>query len=194
MIDKKHITGIILAGGKSSRMGTDKGFLKLNGKTFVQHSIDALTPLVSKIIIVSDHEKYDSLGYQRITDTVKNAGPVSGILSGLEASKTSYNFVLSCDIPLITTAVLKQLLSAYSPDKTIIQAESNGKSMPLIAFYKTQVKQVFKHYLEQNERRLRVVVKACQFKTVPLNDNQKRATLNINTKEELKHIKDAYQN
>jgi molybdopterin-guanine dinucleotide biosynthesis protein A len=95
---------------------------------------------------------------------------------------------------LITTAVLKQLLSAYSPDKTIIQAESNGKSMPLIAFYKTQVKQVFKHYLEQNERRLRVVVKACQFKTVPLNDNQKRATLNINTKEELKHIKDAYQN
>ena len=194
MIDKKHITGIILAGGKSSRMGTDKGFLKLNGKTFVQHSIDALTPLVSKIIIVSDHEKYDSLGYQRITDTVKNAGPVSGILSGLEASKTNYNFILSCDIPLITTAVLKQLLSAYSPDKTIIQAESNGKSMPLIAFYKTQVKQVFKHYLEQNERRLRVVVKACQFKTVPLNDNQKRATLNINTKEELKHIKDAYQN
>ncbi len=194
MIDKKHITGIILAGGKSSRMGTDKGFLKLNGKTFVQHSIDALTPLVSKIIIVSDHEKYDSLGYQRITDTIKNAGPVSGILSGLEASKTNYNFVLSCDIPLITTTVLKQLLSAYSPDKTIIQAESNGKSMPLIAFYKTQVKQVFKHYLEQNERRLRVVVKACQFKTVPLNDNQKRATLNINTKEELKHIKDAYQN
>jgi molybdopterin-guanine dinucleotide biosynthesis protein A len=194
MIDKKHITGIILAGGKSSRMGTDKGFLKLNGKTFVQHSIDALTPLVSKIIIVSDHEKYDSLGYQRITDTVKNAGPISGILSGLEASKTNYNFILSCDIPLITTAVLKQLLSAYSPDKTIIQAESNGKSMPLIAFYKTQVKQVFKHYLEQNERRLRVVVKACQFKTVPLNDNQKRATLNINTKEELKHIKDAYQN
>jgi molybdopterin-guanine dinucleotide biosynthesis protein A len=160
----------------------------------VQHSIDALTPLVSKIIIVSDHEKYDSLGYQRITDTVKNAGPVSGILSGLEASKTNYNFILSCDIPLITTAVLKQLLSAYSPGKTIIQAESNGKSMPLIAFYKTQVKQVFKHYLEQNERRLRVVVKACQFKTVPLNDNQKRATLNINTKEELKHIKDAYQN
>ncbi len=194
MIDKKHITGIILAGGKSSRMGTDKGFLKLNGKTFVQHSIDALTPLVSKIIIVSDHEKYDSLGYQRITDTVKNAGPVSGILSGLEASKTNYNFILSCDIPLITTAVLKQLLSAYSPDKTIIQAESSGKSMPLIAFYKTQVKQVFKHYLEQNERRLRVVVKACQFKTVPLNDNQKTATLNINTKEELKHIKDAYQN
>ena len=46
MIAKKNLTGIILAGGKSSRMGTDKGFLKLNDKLFIQHCIDALEPIV----------------------------------------------------------------------------------------------------------------------------------------------------
>ena len=60
MIDKNDITGIILAGGKSSRMGTDKGFLKLNGKFFVEHSIAAISPLVSRIMIVSNNPAYDS--------------------------------------------------------------------------------------------------------------------------------------
>ena len=74
MIDKKHITGIILSGGKSSRMGTDKGFLVYDGKPFVQHSIEALKPLVSNIIIVSNDEDYDVFGFNRIQDVIKNRG------------------------------------------------------------------------------------------------------------------------
>lgn len=65
MVDKKNITGIILAGGKSSRMGTDKGFLLLNNKPFVQYSIDALKPFVSEIMIVSDNPDYDIFGLKR---------------------------------------------------------------------------------------------------------------------------------
>ncbi|MDB4121430.1 NTP transferase domain-containing protein [bacterium] len=68
MIDRKDITGIILAGGKSSRMKTDKGFLLLNNKPFVQYSIDALKPFVSEIIIVTDDSKYDTLGLKRVND------------------------------------------------------------------------------------------------------------------------------
>ena len=91
MAVKNNITGIILAGGKSSRMGSDKGFLKLNDKRFVLYSIEALKPLVSEILIVSDNENYDTFGYKRIEDIIKNSGPVAGIYSGLKASKTEYN-------------------------------------------------------------------------------------------------------
>ncbi|GGD11552.1 molybdenum cofactor guanylyltransferase [Hyunsoonleella pacifica] len=192
MIDKADITGIILAGGKSSRMGTDKGFLKLNTKPFVQYSIDALKPLVSNIIIVSDHSEYDSLGYKRITDDIKEAGPVSGIYSGLKASETTYNLVLSCDIPLITTIVLQKLIDAADEDSEIIQAESNGKTMPLIALYKSNIRDTFKSFLEQDERRLRIAIKACKHKNVVLDETHQNATLNVNTKEELKHIEDVY--
>lgn len=191
MIRKKYITGIILAGGKSSRMGTDKGFLILNNKSFVQYSIDALKPLVSKIIIVSDNPEYDVFGYKRITDAIKNAGPVSGIYSGLQTSKTEYNLVLSCDIPLITSEALKKLIDAIDDTSEIIQAESYGKSMPLVAIYKKSIAGVFHKFLKEDERRLRVAIKSCQFKNVVLDKALENTTMNINTKEEFKQIQNA---
>ena len=191
MIQERDITGIILAGGKSSRMGTDKGFLMLNDKSFVQYSIDALKPLVSEIIIVSDNPDYNVFGYERIADAIKDAGPVSGICSGLQASKTEYNLVLSCDIPLITTEVLKQLVDAIDDTAEIIQAESHGKSMPLVAIYKKSVADIFYKFLKEDERRLRVAIKSCQFKNVVLDKAFENTTMNINTKEEFKQIQNA---
>jgi len=191
MIGKKDITGIILAGGKSSRMGSDKGFLELNNKPFVQYSIDAVTPLVSKIIIVSDHSTYDSFGLTRVTDHIKDAGPISGIYSGLEASDTEYNLILSCDIPLITSEVLEKLIHEIDSTTEIIQAESNGKSMPLVALYKRSVKTKFLELLQNEERRLRIAVKQCNFKNVALDKTNEKATMNINTKEDFKQIIDA---
>ena len=66
MIDKKHITGIILAGGKSSRMGSDKGLMMLNNKPFIQHIVEALQPLVNEVIIVSNNADYDIFKLKRI--------------------------------------------------------------------------------------------------------------------------------
>lgn len=194
MINKKNITGIILAGGKSSRMGTDKGFLMLNDKPFVQYSIDALKPLVSEIIIVSDNSNYDVFRLKRINDITKDAGPVSGIYSGLEASKTEYNLILSCDIPFINSEVLQKLIDAVDEPSEIIQAQSEGKTMPLIALYKRTIKDKFKNFLEQDERRLRVAIEACQYKNIVLNEAHQNSTLNVNTKEDFKQIEDAYNN
>jgi molybdopterin-guanine dinucleotide biosynthesis protein A len=194
MTHKKNITGIILAGGKSSRMGTDKGFLLLNDKPFVQYSINALEPLVSDIIIVSDNPDYDVFGLKRITDITKDAGPVSGIYSGLEASKTEFNLILSCDIPLITSEVLQKLIDAVDDVSYIFQAKSDSKTMPLIALYKRPIKERFKSFLEQDERRLRVAIKACGYKNVVLDKAYQNATLNVNTEEEFKQIQDADNN
>ncbi|WP_303317932.1 molybdenum cofactor guanylyltransferase [Flavivirga abyssicola] len=193
MIDRKDITGIILAGGKSSRMGTDKGFLVLNERPFIQYSIDALKPLVSEIIIVSDHPDYDALGYKRVTDTLKDAGPVSGICSGLEASKTDYNLVLSCDIPLIKTEILEKLTTNAEHDTDIIQIESNGKTMPLIALYKKQCSRIFSNLLKKDERRLRIAVSQCRVKNISLDYTDYKTTMNVNTKEELKQLEDAHK-
>jgi molybdopterin-guanine dinucleotide biosynthesis protein A len=193
MIDKKDITGIILAGGKSSRMGTDKGFLELNNKYFIQYSIDALKPFVCEIMIVSDNPDYDTFGLKRINDITKNAGPVAGICSGLEASKTEYNVVLSCDIPLITSEIVEKLIRNIDDTSQIIQSESNGKSMPLIAIYKKQITKTFNALLEKDERRLRVAINSCISKNVILEKEQELNTMNVNTQHELKAVKDAYK-
>ena len=192
MIDRKHITGIILAGGKSSRMGTDKGFLLLNDKPFVQYSIDALKPVVSEIMIVSDNQDYDVFGLKRISDLTKNAGPVAGICSGLDASTSEYNLILSCDIPLINSDILKQLINAIDEDSEIIQIESNGKTMPLIALYKKRVKSIFNDFLREDERRLRIAIKGCRTKNIILDKAHEICTMNVNTQNELKAVEDAY--
>ncbi|WP_298553242.1 molybdenum cofactor guanylyltransferase [uncultured Algibacter sp.] len=191
MINKTNITGIILAGGKSSRMGSDKGFLILNNKPFVQYSIEALQPLVSEILIVSDDSKYDSFGLKRINDITKDAGPVSGICSGLEASSTEYNLILSCDIPLIKTEILQKLIDNIDNTSQIIQAESNGKSMPLIALYKSNVLNTFNTFLKNDERRLRVAINSCKSKNIILEKELEFSTTNVNTQNEYKAIKDA---
>lgn len=194
MIDKKYITGIILAGGKSTRMGIDKGFLILNEKPFIQYSINALQPLVSDIIIVSDNPNYDVFRLKRVNDITKDAGPVAGICSGLEASITDYNLILSCDIPLINSEILQKLIDNIDDTSEIIQIENNKKTMPLIALYKRQCKEVFNKLLQKNERRLRVVVSKCKEKNIPIDIEDHYATTNINTKNEFKLLKDGYNN
>ncbi|KJD33900.1 hypothetical protein PK35_03940 [Tamlana nanhaiensis] len=188
MIDESNITGIVLTGGKSSRMGTDKGFLKLNNKHFTTHSINALKPLVSEILIISDNPDYDAFHCKRIEDEIKNAGPVAGIYSGLNVSKTKYNLVLSCDIPFINTAVLQQLIDAVDATSDVIQIESNGKTMPLIAMYKTETLEMFKTALNNNERRLQNVLKSLKTKSVILNKAEENTTINVNTPNDFKAI------
>lgn len=188
MTDQKNITGIILSGGKSSRMGTDKGFLSFNGKYFLQHSIDALNPLVDNIMIVSNNEEYDIFGLKRIEDTIENAGPLAGIYSGLKQSKTDYNLVLSCDIPLINGSILQKLIDAIDDDSEIIQIESQGKTMPLIALYKKQCESIFLKFLNEGERRLQYAVNQCNVKNVILNEEETYFAQNINTPEQLNAI------
>ncbi|WP_405575882.1 molybdenum cofactor guanylyltransferase [Winogradskyella sp. Asnod2-B02-A] len=188
MRDKKNITGIILAGGASSRMGTDKGFLKLNNKLFIQHIIDAVKPLVSRIIIVSNLKKYDAFGIERITDDIENAGPLAGIYSGLKASKTEYNLVLSCDVPLIKKRILQQLIDASEDTIDIVQIESQGQHMPLIAVYKKSCASMFHKLLLNDERRLHKAVSACNTKSIILNTEDDIYTTNVNTPEQFKNL------
>ncbi len=189
---KNNITGIILAGGKSSRMGTDKGFLKLNGKLFIEHIIEVLTPLVSEIIIVSNDLNYDNFKVKRVNDLIEDAGPLAGIYSGLSASKTKKNLVLSCDIPLINSEILNLLVNQIDDASEIIQIESNGKTMPLIALYNKDCESVFNSLLGQGERRLRFAVNQCKVKNIELNTEQKIYVSNVNTPKQLKEITNEY--
>ena len=192
MNTSKNITGVVLAGGKSSRMGTDKGFLKLNGKLFIEHIIAALTPFVSEIIIVSNHPEYDNFKLKRVPDFVENAGPLAGVYSGLLASKTENNLVLSCDIPLINSEILAELVRQIDDVSEIIQIESNGKTMPLISVYNKSCETVFSSLLNQGERRLRFAVNQCKVKNIILKKEQEKWVSNINTPEQLKEIRNEH--
>lgn len=193
MIGKKNITGIILAGGKSSRMKTDKGFIPLNNLLFIEHIINAVRPLVNNIIIVSNNSNYDEFGYKRINDLIKNAGPLAGIYTGLQYSKTDYNLVLSCDIPLINSSALELLLHSEYSDFDVIQLKSQNKTMPLIALYKKENASAFKALLNKGEKRLQFAVNQLKTKTIQVKPELETCLQNINTMEQLNELRHAVE-
>lgn len=189
MIQKKNITAILLAGGKSSRMGADKGFIDLNGSPFASHIIEAVRPLVGQIMIVSTNNAYDVFKLKRVDDIIRDAGPLAGLFTGLFYSETTYNLVLSCDIPLINGAVLNKLIEGFDPETDVTQIQSNGKTMPLIAIYKKECMHACLEQLKKGERRLRTAVATLNTKTISLDPELDPYVRNINTIHELKEIR-----
>ncbi len=182
---KNNITGIILAGGKSSRMGTEKGLIIYKNKPFVEHIIEAMSPLVDNIIIISNNKVYESFGFKCYEDLIKNTGPLAGIYTGLRYSKTDYNLIVSCDIPLVKTIVLQKLIDQKNDASEVIQLQSQGKNMPLIALYKKSCEVIFMEELHQNQKKVQKALKKCNVKTVIIDGSLEQVTANINTPEDL---------
>jgi len=189
MTQKKDITAILLAGGKSSRMGTDKGLIELNGASFMARIIRAVEPFVNKITIVSNDPNYDVFNLKRVSDIIPDAGPLAGIFSGLFYSESEVNLILSCDVPLINEAVIKILIDGYDPEMDVIQLQSQGKTIPLIALYKKHCMHRCLESLKKGERRLTKVVEQMNTKTIILDSSLEPLVRNINTVDELKEIR-----
>lgn len=183
------ITAIILAGGKSQRMGTDKGLLDLNGKTFIQHICDALQPIVGvDILIVSSNKEYDTLGFSRVEDIIENKGPVGGLYTGLKESKTKINLVLSVDVPLVTTALLEWLVNRHDETFMLTQIRNGDKISPLIGVYDRSMRIVFGEHLAGNQLKLRKVIEDVKHQTIEVPEKWSNQMQNINTQEEYQNL------
>ena len=148
-----NTTGIILAGGKSSRMGEDKGLALLNGKPMIQHIIEALENSVSDIIIISNNTAYSEFGYPVYSDIIKDKGPVGGIYTGLSHSNTDKNICLSCDVPLISSEFITWLLER-SGDSNVTLPKHKNKVHQMIGVYQKSVLPKFKESTENNAESL----------------------------------------
>ncbi|MCF6240761.1 MAG: molybdenum cofactor guanylyltransferase, partial [Bacteroidales bacterium] len=99
MIDKNNITGIILCGGKSKRMGSNKALLQLNGKCIINYVTELLSNFCNEIIISTNSHELAFLKTELVADEFQTIGPIAGIYSALKHSKTEKNIILSCDTP-----------------------------------------------------------------------------------------------
>jgi len=189
MVSKKDITGIILAGGESSRMGTNKALLQYRGLTFIQQIINTMRPLVDQVIIIGRPEEYREFDIKCIDDIFPDSGPVAGIHTGLESSSTTYNLVLSCDIPLITEQILKELIENIDESNDVVMVESNGQPHPLIAIYHKQCKDLFEELLDRGEKRLLSALDQLNVKTISIDELNALYVTNINHPSTLKKLK-----
>ena len=163
-------TGIINAGGKSSRMGTNKALLKINGITVIEKIAEQLKKVVSDIIIVTNTpQEYEFLGLPMVEDKWKGMGPLAGIHAGLAASKTDKNLVVACDMPFISPELGKILLN-YLDNYEAVVPKMTDHLHPLFAAYRKDVQEEIHTSLQNEQLRIRYFLQNVNTKIVTEED------------------------
>jgi len=186
---ENQLTGIILSGGKSSRMGTVKGLAKFQGKPLISYAIKALEPIVDTIIIGANSElAYKEFGFDIVEDELKNIGPIGGILSTLRYSKTANNIILSCDMPYVRTDLLSYLYQNGKDYDVVVAAHGDNKLEPLCGFYSRNTIIDIEASIEEGNYKLQDFFNKVNFKALRVDSMPfytKDLFVNINKPEDL---------
>jgi molybdopterin-guanine dinucleotide biosynthesis protein A len=138
-IMNQNLTGILMCGGKSSRMGKDKYALLYNALPLYKPSLTTLEKYCTQILVSSNINFPEFENYTIIEDLVKDIGPMGGIYSCLKMSKSNYNIVLACDMPLVTGDLMSKLIANLKDDYDAVVPEFLGRPEPLYAIYKRSI-------------------------------------------------------
>ena len=193
-------SGIILAGGSSSRMGKNKALLPLPGNqavTFVEHLISLLEAFCSETLIVASdqaHARDYAFPGARVTiDETPDVGPLMGLYSGLSAMQTTHALVVAVDLPFVEPALLSFLLSQPMSADTLLVPLVHNIPQVLLALYPRSILPFVKEQLLEGRRDLRCLLKVAPVQFVEEAqllqiDPQLRSFVNINTPEDLRHM------
>ena len=143
-------TSIILAGGKNLRLGRNKAFEVIKGKTIIERVYERLKPISRQIVIVTSWAQFDieiDLQADIVADIYPDVGPLGGIFTGLTASKSDVNILAACDMPFINTELLRYMTKILGDYDAVVPRLANTLIEPLHAVYS-------KNCLSQIDRRI----------------------------------------
>ena len=160
-------SAVVLAGGKSSRMGFDKSTMVLQNKKLIESTIKKLDSLFDDIIISVDGlEKTSECNHDKIVvDKVKGVGPLGGMISALEMAQSDRLFVIPCDMPVIDTKYISFMMK-YMDDNEIILSEKNGYFEPFPGFYSKSLIPRIDELINQNRRSIRAIFECSRTKVI----------------------------
>lgn len=191
-IDIALVTGLILAGGRGSRMGSiDKGLQRLNGKPMAVHVIERLGPQVGQLMINANQnlDVYGNFGYPVWPDALTGfAGPLAGLQSGMMHCTTPYLVTAPCDSPFLPVDLVRRLgagLLENQADLAVAVTLESGRRQPQPVFclLKTALLPRLDEYLQQGGRKVDAWYRSLAVVEVEFADET--AFGNINTLEEL---------
>ena len=119
--NSSQLGAVVLAGGRSSRLGRDKAFLRVNGQFLIERIVDRLAQLSDELIIVANEaDKYEQFEAAVVGDTYPGKGALGGIYSGLTAATSSHCLVVACDMPFLNLSLLRYMHGMASDYDVVI--------------------------------------------------------------------------
>ncbi len=196
MVKHQKISCYILAGGKSSRMGRDKGLILLNNKAIVQSLIEKLETSFDDIIVVSNNKDYEQFGKAVIADSVLNIGPAGGIYTALQHAKRDKIFIISCDMPFVTVDAIAFLIG-QSENNEIVLPYYQKHPEPLCSVLSKSCLGLWKSNIDKGVFKLQDIM--ANFNTLHLHVDKidlfkSDFFFNVNSEEQLEEAKRKLQN
>jgi molybdopterin-guanine dinucleotide biosynthesis protein A len=175
----EDVTAIILAGGHSRRMGTDKSLLPFDGRPMIEHICRQLCGTFRRVLISANEAgKFSFLGLDVVPDRIPEQGPLMAIASALEASDSELNLIVGCDVPRIRLPVVRRMLAEAEGADLVIPVTADGKEQPLFAIYRRSTHRCMKEVLASGGRRVRQVCRFCRVRFLKLEEESGFANLN----------------
>jgi molybdopterin-guanine dinucleotide biosynthesis protein A len=147
--DKKNISGFVLTGGKSSRMGSDKGLMPFDRKPLVLHALETLDEVAEQVMISANDAVYSQFSLPVVPDVVHDIGPMGGIYSCLRQSATEFNIFLPCDTPFVPPDLFILLLQHIGDHPCAVPVHDDNKMEPLCAVYRKSCLETFAEFIEK---------------------------------------------
>jgi len=189
------MNAIILAGGKSSRFGSNKALYKLNQKPMLINIIEKLEPIFDKVYVIGNDEyKYEGLfKTEYLTDVILDKGPLGGLYTGLKTTDSDYNYLQACDMPFVSREYLEYMkdyitinkgYDAYIPKK-------DGYLEPFVGIYHKRIKKNILKLLNKDNLNFDYLFKEIKIKVINEEEikeivDTERIFFNINKKEDIK--------
>lgn len=187
----KDFSGVILAGGKSSRMGFPKPFISANGRRIIDITLETLRPFFKEIFIVTNDRKLfiEFKDIKLVEDLVKECGPLAGIYTGLKSISNPKAFFVACDMPFLHNELIERLIniSKDSPADCIIPCSDRGVE-PLCAIYSKPIIPKLEKALEQRDLSLVNTLNNINCEYVMTTQEEAKSFVNINTPQDLQEL------
>ena len=191
------ISGILLAGGRSSRMGTEKAILSLGGKFLYEYPLKVLEHFCDEILISSDSAALkEKCHYPFIQDEKPGLGPIMGIYSGMMNISNSIALILSCDNPNISIEFIDCMLLHSNDNSAItIGIGPAGLPEPLSGIYNKEIIPLIRSLIEKGQYRLSTLIQKTRTSLIEptiYGFDSEKLYMNINTKEDFENIQQLY--
>jgi molybdopterin-guanine dinucleotide biosynthesis protein A len=189
MAPQNKITGILLAGGESKRMGRDKGKIKIGKHYLFSYPLKILETLCDEILISRCSTDKLPVEHTHICDDIPGIGPLGGIYTCLKKSSNKLNIVLSCDLPLVNEELVRHMLTEAGKYDILVPALMSDKPEPLCGIYHKHVGEKMLELIENKTFAVHKILPLVASRTILIDESMpfyhSDIFLNINRSEDL---------
>jgi molybdopterin-guanine dinucleotide biosynthesis protein A len=190
LVHFKNVTGLILLGGKSSRYGSNKALVEIEGVRLIERVVGVMKSIFHRVILLTNTpEEYTYLRLPMVEDLIKGLGPMGGIYTGLMTMSDETGFLVACDMPFLSGKLIRHMVEVRDDFDTVVP-RMDWMLEPLHALYSKKCIPVIREAIEERQYQIakcfaRMRVRYMDEEEIRLWDQDLRSLFNINKPQDL---------